>query len=90
VADGDFVIMHGRFSGFAKASIGSPRTFFASKAESSWSIGTSFKTKSPGKSPKAPSPCLATIFRVEHFSKGDIQCGQLNQRGAYNEALNER
>jgi predicted SnoaL-like aldol condensation-catalyzing enzyme len=60
VAEGDFVIIHGRFSG-----IGLPVNWIAAdiirmKGESCFSTGMSFRTRLPRNSPKAETRCLET------------------------------
>src|SRR5262249_21814584 len=60
VADGAFVIVHGRFSGFGGPRTGSPRTSSASTTGSSSSTGTSSKTRRPGSNPRAAGRCSAS------------------------------
>ena len=52
VADGDFVIVHGRFLGSARRSTGLRRTFCALKTALLRSIGTSFRTKQRRNNPR--------------------------------------
>ena len=64
VADGDFVIIHGRFSGLgAGPRIGLQRTSFTSRTESWSNTGMSFNTKPLGSSPRAGCRCLAMRSR---------------------------
>ena len=62
VADGDYVIVHCRFSGFGASVIGSPPTFCASRMASSSSTGTSSRTKPRTSNPRARLQCLGTHF----------------------------
>ena len=59
VAEGDYVITHGRFSGMAGPPPGSPPTSSASKTASSPSTGTSSRTRRPRQNPSAACRCSA-------------------------------
>ena len=63
VAEGDFVIAHGRFSGTAAPRPGLPLTSSASRTASSPSTGTSFRTKRPRLNPLADCRCSAIASR---------------------------
>jgi hypothetical protein len=60
VADGDIVIVHGRYSGSGRLRTGSPRTSCASRTGFSSSTGTSSRTRRLGSNPKAAGRCSAT------------------------------
>jgi hypothetical protein len=62
IADKEFVIVHGRFSGHGGRAAGSRSTSSASPTVYSPSTGTSCKTKRPGKSRKAARRCSARRF----------------------------
>ena len=69
VTEGDYVIVHGRFSGTGAHATGSRRIFFASPTVCSPSTGTSCKTKQPGKSRKAGCRCSAQRFLSRQFRR---------------------
>src|SRR5262245_30451105 len=62
VADGDLVIVHGRFSGFGRRPTGSSRTSYGSRTGPSPSTGTSSRTRPPKSNPRARRRCLARHF----------------------------
>jgi predicted SnoaL-like aldol condensation-catalyzing enzyme len=61
VADGDFVIVHGRFSGTAGQRAGSRRTSSASPMEFSSNTGTFFRTRLRKRNPGAVYPCSEPV-----------------------------
>ena len=63
LAEGDFVIAHGRFSGNGRPRPGLPLTPSASRTASSPSTGTSFRTKRPRLTPLADCRCSAITSR---------------------------
>ena len=65
VADGEFVIVHGRFSGTGRPGTRSPSTSCASPTASSRSIGTCCRTRRPEKNRRAGGPCSGTYFQPE-------------------------
>jgi|SRR3974390_3357553 len=74
VAEGDYVIAHGRFSGTGRPAAGSPPTSSASRTASSPSTGTCFKTRRPRPNPSAGCRCSATAFPTD-FSASDLSQG---------------
>jgi hypothetical protein len=60
VADGDFVIVQGRFSGSGRRRTGSRRTSSGSRTGSSSSTGTSSRTRRRRSDPGAAGQCSAT------------------------------
>ena len=63
VADGDLVIVHGRFSGFGRPRTGSRRTSSESRMASLSNTGTSSRTRRLRSNPRAVGRCSATRFR---------------------------
>jgi predicted SnoaL-like aldol condensation-catalyzing enzyme len=61
VAEGDYVIAHGRFSGNGRPRPGSPPTLSAWRTANSPSIGTCFRTRPPRPNPSAGCRCLDTV-----------------------------
>ena len=62
VAEGDYVIAHGRFSGMGGPQPGSRRTSSDSKTVFWLSTGMCCKTRPHKQNPSAAFPCLATHF----------------------------
>ena len=65
VTEGDYVIVHGRFSGTAGRLPGSPRTLSGSRTAASQNIGTFCKTRQRERNRRAACPCLATVSLPE-------------------------
>jgi SnoaL-like domain len=63
VAEGDYVIIHGRFSGAAHRLPGSPRIFYGSRTAAWPSTGTFCKTRQQRLNRKAACRCLAKSFQ---------------------------
>lgn len=73
LAEGNYVIAHGRFSGHGRRDRGSPPTLCASKTESWLSTGTSFRTKRPKPNPSVDCRCLAIGFRRNQLRTSDLR-----------------
>jgi hypothetical protein len=70
VAEGDYVIAHGRFSGNGRRAAWSPLTSSASRMANSLSIGTCFRTRRPRPNPSAGCRCSATASPTSFCSGG--------------------
>ena len=62
LAEGDYVIAHGRFSGHGRPGHGSPPTSCVSKTASSPSTGTFFRTRPPKRNPVSGLPMFGDRF----------------------------
>ena len=67
LAEGDYVIAHGRFRASVVQGHGSPPISCASKTASSPSTGTFFRMKRPRRNPRAVSRCSAFVSRPERI-----------------------
>jgi predicted SnoaL-like aldol condensation-catalyzing enzyme len=67
MAEGDMVMLHGRFSGLRT---GSCSTLFALRMDWWRSTGTSLRTRSPGKSQPAAFQCSAGRFPPDDLPRG--------------------
>src|SRR5205085_1488399 len=63
VADGDFVIVHGRFAGFGATANRIAADILGSRMVSLSNTGTSSRTRRRNSSPRAAGRCSATRFR---------------------------
>src|SRR5881397_2682567 len=61
VAEGDFVIVHGRFSGHGRPKSGSRRTSSASWMECSSNTGMCFRTRRRKRNPRVVDLCSETV-----------------------------
>lgn len=79
VAEGDLVIVHGRFSGFGAPVNWIAADFLRIQTESWSSIGTSFRVKRRKNSRKASGPCLEVHSRPT-LEKEQVSTGRLKSR----------
>jgi len=80
VADGDFVIVHGRFSGVSAGELDRGRTLFASRMAPGRALGCDSRTRRLRKRPRAKRRCFGTSFpiypRPPHEQRTEaIACG---------------
>ena len=66
VAEGDFVIIHGRFSGNGALGAGLPQTFCALPTMSWLSTGMSCRTRQLARSQRVACLCLVIALRIDH------------------------
>src|SRR5579864_441080 len=76
MAEGDMLMLHGRFSALVSPRTGSWSTLFASRTDCWRSTGTSLKTRSRGKSQPAAFQCSARRFPPDD----SVPKGQPNER----------